>query len=70
MKYRTQFFLESEGPTLKETRNSLKKWPLNLWWFSHEIIMEVKNITKAATFKSFLHLSHKYSQLLFCDCAF
>ena len=66
MKYKTQFFLESDGP--KETRNSLKKWPLNLWWFSHEIIMEVENITKAATFKSLLHLSHKNSH--FCDCAF
>ena len=64
------FFLESESPTLKETRNSLKKWPLNLWWFSHETIMKVENITKAATFKSFLHLSHKNSQLLFCDSAF
>ena len=27
--------------------------------------MEVGNITKAATFKNFLHLSHKNTQLLF-----
>ena len=27
--------------------------------------MEVKNITKAATFKTFLHLSYKNTQLLF-----
>ena len=27
--------------------------------------MEVGNITKAATFKSFLHLSYKNTQLLF-----
>ena len=32
--------------------------------------MEVGNITKAATFKSFLHLSYKNTQLLFCDSAF
>ena len=43
---------------LKETRNSLKKWPLNLWWISNKTIMEVRNITKTATFKSFLHLSY------------
>ena len=29
--------------------------------------MEVGNITKASTFKSFLHLSHKNTQLHFCD---
>ena len=40
---------------LKETRNSMEKWPLNLWWISNKTIMEVGNITKAATFKSFLH---------------
>ena len=28
-------------------------------------IMEVRNITKAATFKSFLHLSYNNTQLLF-----
>ena len=28
--------------------------------------MEVGNITKAATFKKFLHLSYKNTQLLFC----
>ena len=32
--------------------------------------MEVGNITKAAIFKSFIHLSHKNTQLLFCDKAF
>ena len=32
--------------------------------------MEVGNITKAATFKGFLHLSYKNTQLLFCDSDF
>ena len=54
--------------TLKEMRNSFKKWPLKLWWISNKTIMEVGNITKVATFKSFLHLSYKNTQLLFlCD---
>ena len=39
--------------------NSFKKWPLNLWWVWDKTIMEVGNITKGATFKSFLHLSYK-----------
>ena len=50
---------------LKETYNSLKKWPLILWWVSNKTIMEVGNIKKAATFKSFLHLSYKNLQWLF-----
>ena len=45
--------------SFKGTRNSLKKWPLNLWWISNKTIMEVGNILKAVTFKSFLHLSYK-----------
>ena len=49
----------------KETHNSSKKWRLNLWWISNKTIMEVKNITRAATFKSFLHLSYENTQLLF-----
>ena len=32
--------------------------------------MEVGTIGKAVTFKSFLHLSYKNTQLLFCDSAF
>ena len=43
----------------------LKKWPLNLWWISSKSIIEVRNITKAATFNNLLHLSYKYTQLLF-----
>ena len=43
---------------LNETRNSIKKWPLNLWWISNKTIMEVGNITKAVFFKTFLHLSY------------
>ena len=43
----------SVSAVLKETRNSFKKWPLNYWWISNKTIMEVGNITKAATFKSF-----------------
>ena len=39
---------------LKETRNSFKKWSLNLWW-----------IIKAATFESFLYLSCRNTQLHF-----
>ena len=56
--------------SLNETHNSLKKWPLNLWWISNKTITEVGNITKASTFKSFPHLSYKNTQLLFCDSAF
>ena len=51
-------------------RNSFKKWPLHLWWISDKTIIEVGNITKAATLKSVLHLSYKNTQLLFCDSAF
>ena len=51
--------------SLKETINSFKKWPLNLWHISNKTIMEVENIIKSATFKSFLHLSNKNTQLLF-----
>ena len=50
---------------LKETRSSFKKWPLNLRWTSSKTIIEVENITKAATFKSFPRLSYKNTQLLF-----
>ena len=32
--------------------------------------MEVRNVTKAATFKSFLCLSYYITQLLFCNRAF
>ena len=49
---------------LKETRNSFKKWPLNLWWISNKTDTENGNITKATTFKSFLYLSYKKIQLL------
>ena len=56
---------------VKEMRNSFKKWPLNPWWISNKTIMEVGNTTKAAIFKSFLHLSYKNTQLLFfCDSVF
>ena len=50
---------------LKETRNSSEKWPLNLWWISNKTIMAIGNVSKAATFKSFLHQSYKNKQLLF-----
>ena len=49
---------------LKETRNSFKKWPLNLWCISNKTVMEVGNLTKAATFKIFLHPGYKKTQLL------
>ena len=55
----------SRWVSLKETRNSLKKWPLNLWWISNKTSMEVGKITKAATFQSFLDLSYKNTQLPF-----
>ena len=67
------FFIESEifssfipvvFSILTETRNSFKKWPLNLWWTSNKTIMEIGNITKTASFKSFLYLSYKNTQLL------
>ena len=43
---------------LKEMCNLLKKWPLNLWWILNKTNMEVGNIIKAATFKSFLKTSY------------
>ena len=48
----------------KEIRNSFKKWPFNLWSISNKTIMGLRNITKAATFKSFLHINYKKTQLL------
>ena len=62
----TQIFSHPEYKTkypifLKKKHNSFEKWPLNLWWILKllkKIIMEVANIAKAATFKSFLHLSY------------
>ena len=59
------FVLRYLGKCLKETWNSFKNWPLNLWWISNKAIMEVGNITKAGIFKSFLHLSYQNTQLLF-----
>ena len=50
---------------LKETRNSFKKWPLNLWWILNKTIIEVENITKAATFKSFLTHNYFFVTVLF-----
>ena len=55
---------------LKETWNSLKKWPLKLWWTSNKTIIEIGNITKPTIFKSFLHLSYKNTLLLFCGSVF
>ena len=49
----------------KKTHNLFKKWSLDLWWISNKTIMEVGNITKDSTFKSFFHLSYKNTQLLF-----
>ena len=50
---------------LKGNAQFIQKVTFNLWWVSNKTIMEVGNITKAATFKSFLHLSYKNTQLLF-----
>ena len=50
-------------------RNSFKKWPLNFQWISNKTIVEVGNIKKAATFKSFLHLI-KTQNYIFSDSAF
>ena len=36
----------------------------------NKTIIEVGNIKKAATFESFVHLSYKNTQLLFCDSDF
>ena len=49
---------------LKETRNSFINGPLNLWWILNKTIIEIEIITKATTFKSFLHRSYKNTQLL------
>ena len=51
---------------LKETRDSFKKWPLNPWWISNNTIVQIRNVTKAATFKSSLHHSDK-SSYFSCD---
>ena len=50
---------------VKNIRKSFKKWSLNLWLISNKTIMEVGNITETSTFKSFLQLSYKNTQLLF-----
>ena len=57
---------------LKETHNLFKKWPLNLWWISKKKKNHYGSwkyyycyFQKAATSKSFLHLSYKNIQLLF-----
>ena len=58
---------------LKETRNSFKKWPSNLWWILNKTIMKVGNIIKAATFKNFFHLSifsHRITFLRQCFLIF
>ena len=34
-------------------------------WISNKIIIEVENIAKVATFKTFYHLRYKNRQLLF-----
>ena len=39
----------------------------NEGWILNKTIKEVGNITKAATFKSFPHLSYKNTQLLFFE---
>ena len=44
---------------LKETHNSFKKW------FSNKTVIEIGNVRKTATFKSFLHQSYKNTQLSF-----
>ena len=55
---------------LKEMPNSFEKRPLNFWWVSNKTIMKVENVTKVATFNSYLHLSYNNTQLLFYDSAF
>ena len=54
----------------RKTRNSLEKWPLNLWWISNKTLIKVGNFTKAATFKSFLHQGHKINFCLQCFFCF
>ena len=55
--------------TLQEACNSFKKWPVNLWWIQGKTIMEIENVQKAATVKSFFHQSYKSTPLLFlCHC--
>ena len=63
--WKIQIFRLGWKKDLKETRNSFKQSPLNLWWISNKTIMEVGNITKAAIFKNFFHLSFKNTQSLF-----
>ena len=38
---------------LKETRNSFKKLPLNLWWISNKTIMEVGKYYKSCYIEKF-----------------
>ena len=45
--------------------NLLKKGPLDPWWVSNKTLIKVGNIAKAATFKCFLHLNYKNTQLFF-----
>ena len=53
------FSIENKNAlTLKETRNSFKKRPLNFRWITYKTVMEVGNIARAATCRSFLQLGY------------
>ena len=44
---------------LKRNEQFVQKVTFELWRTSNKTIMEIGNVTKAATFKSFLHQSYK-----------
>ena len=50
---------------LKRNAQFVQKLAFEALMDLNKTIMEIRNVTKAATFKSFSQLSYKYSQLLF-----
>ena len=55
---------------LKRNAQFVQKLAFEALMDLNKTIMEIRNVTKAATFKSFSQLSYKYSQLLFFATVF
>ena len=50
---------------IKGNAQFVQKVIFNLWWISNKTVIEIGNVRKTATFKSFLHQSYKNTQLSF-----
>ena len=58
------------GIFLKKRKSKSYHYHVNLRWISNKTIIEFRNITKAETFKSFLHLSYKKTVTFFVAAFF